>query len=147
MQIESLETRRLLSGYAFLASNFNQSSSWMAGDFNYDGLTNISDFSELVAQFNANEAAADVNGDSRVDLADFDHFCETAVDSVANSLIRNSAGPGDSDGNGRIDKFDIRALGASFNSHGDWQNGDFTMNRRVDIQDFALAAANVIAQS
>lgn len=169
MQIESLETRRLLSGvlirhtlwgdanldasanindFGMLAANFNTPGAWAMGDFDYSGSVNISDFSLLAANFReGRELGGDSNADGRVDLNDFNHLCETAIDSTLNNLIRNSAGPGDADSNGRIDKFDIRALGARFNSTGRWQDGDFTMGGRVNTQDFALAAANVIARS
>lgn len=89
---------------------------------------------------------ADLNGDSRVDLADFDFFRQNARSSAANNFIRRSAGPGDADSNGRIDNLDIRALTESFNQYGEWRSGDFTMNGRVTIQDFALAAANVLTK-
>lgn len=156
MCIESLETRQHFAvvdqvadifDFAQLAGHFNSSGNWVSGGSVAE--PGIGAFLDLASHFpslgQVSERNADLNGDSRVDLADFEHFCETAISSAGNNFIRNSAGPGDSDGNGRIDKFDIRAMSASFNEYGNWQNGDFTMNRRVNIQDFALAAANVLA--
>lgn len=42
-----------ITDFALLAANFNTTSGWTKGDFNYDGSTNISDFSLLAANFNA----------------------------------------------------------------------------------------------
>lgn len=41
-----------ISDFALLAANFNTASGWTKGDFNYDGSTNIGDFALLAANFN-----------------------------------------------------------------------------------------------
>lgn len=41
-----------ISDFALLAANFNTTSGWTKGDFNYDGSTNIGDFALLTANFN-----------------------------------------------------------------------------------------------
>lgn len=46
-----------ISDFSALAANFNQSGAWVKGDFNYDGVVNISDFSLLAANFNQSAAA------------------------------------------------------------------------------------------
>ncbi len=138
MHIESLEHRRLFSVLDL---------TYIVGATDYTSPVTLPIVNSLPPISPAPQPRnADLNGDSRVDLADFDYFRQNARSSAANNFIRRSAGPGDADSNGRIDNLDIRALTESFNQYGEWRSGDFTMNGRVTIQDFALAAANVLAK-
>jgi len=135
VMIEALDGRRMMYNW--------MDGIRLGGDFNYDGIVDLSKFTKLASNFGVD---GDRNADNVVDSADFDYI-RTNADKFANGArIANSAGFGDANFDGRVDKYDIRQIGANFNQNfsisQQWSRGDFTMNGRVELRDFALAVAN-----
>lgn len=128
--IESLEDRRLFS---ILQGSFSAPQIW-AGELGVD----------LSARpVTTSSVDGDLDGDGRVDLADFKHFQIHPSAYALASKIKASAGFGDANTDGRIDQADFDTVRKNFNAAGDWSNGDFTMNGQVNLKDYALAAANL----
>ncbi|MGD0766957.1 MAG: hypothetical protein ABSB42_01910, partial [Tepidisphaeraceae bacterium] len=67
--------------FTILAANFNQPvTGWDQGDFNYDGLVNAADFTDLAANFNQSDSGANSAGD----VAALDAFAAANGFSLAN---------------------------------------------------------------
>jgi len=141
VMIEALDGRRMFSNvsgtvnlddFTTLSAFFGVSPfHWRGGSVNagYDNISNLV-----------------LNRDNRVVLTDFTFIRDNPDWFADGPSIADSAGFGDANIDGRIDKFDVRQLGANFNKNvfreESWTRGDFTLNGRVDLRDFAVAAAS-----
>ncbi|MGD0768688.1 MAG: PEP-CTERM sorting domain-containing protein, partial [Tepidisphaeraceae bacterium] len=75
--------------FTILAANFNQPvTGWDQGDFNYDGLVNAADFTDLAANFNQSDSGAAV---SAGDVAALDAFAAANGLSLPTSSVPEPA--------------------------------------------------------
>jgi len=149
--IETLDLRRVMStlGGNVNLDEFTQLSNafWQFPiDYNLDRKLDLTDVTSFMSLYSSTNNG-DFDSDDIVNAADFTFIRDNKFKFVGGEAIAASAGFGDANMDGRIDTFDFRAIANSFNRENisvqeRWSSGDFTLNGRVTIKDFTLAALN-----
>jgi len=105
------------------------------GDFNRDGIIDVSDIDQLTGQILSGEVIAiryDVSGDGLVNTDDRVHWVGEIMDTAL----------GDANLDGVVDFADFLAMSSEFNEESGWAGGDFDGDGVTEFSDFLILSQN-----